>query len=146
MKLQDQVCTLEQAKRLKELGVSQHSEFYFRSKNVWHFSEVTDWPNQEQLSDLIESGAEAGIIFSAYTVAELGEMLPDYLTVDSYRMHPRFYKQEQNNSPALWTATYGNSEDKDVPDFYFNNEAHCRAALLIWLIESNLTTIEQINK
>lgn len=135
MKIENQVCTLEQAKRLKELGVLQDG-----SLAVWFISSVGPFIqfrlNEETLPQE----------YAAYTVAELGEMLPDYITVDSYRMHPRFFKQEQNNSPALWTGTYGKTVDEDVPDFDFHNEAQLRAAMLIHLIENKLVSVDQINK
>lgn len=76
MELKDQVCTLEQAKRLKELQIKADAQFYWRGEHVWHFNEVTDWPNQEQLHNLIASGDEAHHIYPAYTASELGEMLP----------------------------------------------------------------------
>lgn len=136
MKIEQQVCTLDQAKKLKELGVTQESEFYFRSENVWHFREVTDWPNQEQLSDLIESGAEKGLIFSAFTVAELGEMLPPgYDTMKLTGDYP---------SENVWVGY--DDRGADFPDHNeYKQEAECRAAMLIHLIENNLLKVEDIN-
>lgn len=66
MKLEDQVCSLELAKRLKKLGVNQDSLFYWLKADepyVWYNGvnypmEVTKW------------------CFSAFTVAELFESLP----------------------------------------------------------------------
>lgn len=76
MELKDQVAPLEMAKRLKELGVKADAQFYWRGDHIWHFNEVTSWPEQEQFHDLIQSGDEAHHIFPAYTASELGEMLP----------------------------------------------------------------------
>lgn len=60
MKIEDQVCSLEQAKRLKELGVKQDSFFYF-----------------EVFTGLIVTGGDfmGDPISSAFTVGELGVML-----------------------------------------------------------------------
>lgn len=131
MKLENQVCTLEQAKKLKELGIDQETEFYFRMGKIWHFREVTDWPNQEQLYDLIQSGAEGERIFAAYTVAELGEMLPIGFYSVACADHSDWLCDNQNYA----TANIGASK----------NEAECRAAMLIHLIESKLITVEEIN-
>lgn len=67
MKIEDQVCSLELAKRLKELGVKQEGLFKWASndnKVTFHI-----WPNPQ-----LYAGD-----FIAFTVAELGEMLPSYL-------------------------------------------------------------------
>lgn len=70
MKLEDQVCSLELAKRLKKLGVKQKSYFWW------------NWPPQEDiLAPYLCSGEDCTTVnswkrVSAFTVAELGEMLP----------------------------------------------------------------------
>lgn len=137
MKIENQVCTLEQAKKLKELGVIQEeSQFYYRGQNVWHHNEVTDWPNQEQFYDLFGSGAEAGQIFAAFTVAELGQMLP--AGYDTMAGTVTLTKREW-----LGYDLYG----KYIPsEKAYDTEAQCRAAMLIYLIESKLTTPEETNK
>lgn len=62
MKLESQVCSLELAKRLKELGVDQES--------LWYWNEYSD------LNCVLVSPADKlGENFAAFTVAELGEML-----------------------------------------------------------------------
>jgi hypothetical protein len=135
MKIENQVCSLEQAIKFKQLGVHQGSFFAY----------ISEGELLSKHSPNLDLMAIATDFTAAYTVAELGEMLPDYLVIDSYRMHPRFHKQEQHNSPALWTARYGKPEDLDIPDFDAKNEAQCRAAMLIHLLESGLTTPTEIN-
>lgn len=164
MKLQDQVISFEQAKRLKELGVRAETfwewlecaEFDEDGSKVikWHpvlfynheldmFSAPGDYSHlMNDDGDFHETKGNA----PAFTVAELGEMLPEYLSIDSYRMHVHSYKQEQNNSPALWTITMGKSSDKEVPDFDSHKEAEARAAMLIYLLENKLTTASECNK
>lgn len=140
MKLQDQVCTLEQAKRLKELGIEYDAYFYH---------DVHDGMGGEQKkgeSSIRDHLQRSSMSYPAFTAAELGVMLPEYLSIDSYRMHVHSYKQEQNNSPALWTITMGKSSDKEVPDFDSHKEAQARAAMLIYLLENKLTTAEECNK
>lgn len=61
MNLSDQVCSLEYARRLKELGVKQHGYFSFFRIDEEYF---------------IADNAFDDFIASAFTVAELGELLP----------------------------------------------------------------------
>ena len=64
MKLKDQVVSVELAKRLKGFGIKQRSCFYYFKEQAM---------NQFELSDSRYHNSE---IYSAFTVAELGEMLP----------------------------------------------------------------------
>jgi hypothetical protein len=134
MKIEDQVCGLELAKKLKELGVKQESIF------LW----VKDKPTKEYhlwSSDVYAIGGAfptkdlAGAdIVSAFTAAELGEMLPWGLYMD----------EEGQNGEAL--TMYKDSAYQW--NFYprhgkfhkiFNcTEAEARAKMFIYLIEHGL--------
>jgi hypothetical protein len=64
--LEKQVCSLDLAKRLKELGVKQESLFYWCKEN-----------KENPRFFIAEGYQEEDLrICSAFTVAELGEMLP----------------------------------------------------------------------
>ena len=63
MKLENQVCSLELSKRLKELGVKQDSLWGYLDHGDLNFYPVLN-------SELIYLKAE----YSAFTVAELGEL------------------------------------------------------------------------
>ena len=76
MKLEDQVVSLDLAKRLKELGVKQESLFYWKTdatgvnkNSSIGFTELIYKFSPFNPQNLWER-------FSAFTVAELGEMLP----------------------------------------------------------------------
>jgi hypothetical protein len=74
MEVEKQVCNLELAKRLKKLGVKQESAFWWEQikvagKNEWH----KDWT---LAFNSYSKPYDATHIVSAFTVAELGEMLP----------------------------------------------------------------------
>ena len=67
MKLEDQVCSLELAQKLKAMGVKQESHFYWVNRRgdgacLVCEEESMNWANPE--------------MWSAFTVAELGEMIP----------------------------------------------------------------------
>jgi hypothetical protein len=132
MNLKDQCCTLSQAKRLKELGVTAKSIF---SWNGYSYPDYAVGYTEDLKDDE----------YNAYTVAELGVMLPDFLVFDNYRCHFHSYKQEQHKSPALWTCTYGKSTDREVNDFDSHIEAQARASLLIHLLERELIPPSEVN-
>lgn len=92
--------------------------------------EVTDWPNQEQLCDLIQSGDEEESIFSAFTVGELGVMLPD--NCESRKCYLLFIAEEEITADRF--------------SIYVDTEAKARAALLIHLLERQIITPEQVNQ
>lgn len=74
MKLEDQVCSLELAKRLKEFGVKQESAFYWTNVH-WEKGREPRWAliSSELINGERWRTPKNG--FSAFTVAELGEML-----------------------------------------------------------------------
>ena len=69
MKIYDQVVSLEPAKQMREMGAEQNSIFFW---NEWY----TDDERDETYFVSCDHEAQAHTIASAYTVAELGEMLP----------------------------------------------------------------------
>ena len=117
MKLQEQCCTLEQGKRLQELGVKAEATF-------WHM------PEKSHLhKEYIRYGWHSDAIAPAYTVAELGTML----SVDCYshkdygicspEARPMFVARTQNH---CWLQHTENAP----------TEAQARAAMLIYLLEN----------
>ena len=66
MDIKEQVCSLEPARELKRLGVKQES--------YWAWVIDNDGVCELKPTDTVEVGYEA---YAAFTVAELGEMLPD---------------------------------------------------------------------
>lgn len=80
MELSKQVISLDIAKRLKELGVKQESLFYWRYA-VYGITEASRRTiNQPPVWEICDGQTKAwyenDTYFSAYSVAELGEMLP----------------------------------------------------------------------
>lgn len=153
MKLENQLILIDQAKKLKELGVAQlgvfswlyspSNEHYVISHQPVEALELLAQSNRKsrEWQERIEKG-----IFSAFTCAELGIMLPDYITVDFYRMHMHEIKQDQNSKPAIFSVTIGKFEDHDVPTFTSECETFARCNLLIHLIENKFITVEEVNK
>ena len=94
MKLEQQVCSLELAQKLKELGVKQESLFYWTYSNM--FGNITFYlqyfPEIEGGYDGLENDV------SAFTVAELGEMLPEGIT--THKLSPE--EQKHLNKKTWW--------------------------------------------
>ena len=113
MKLSEQVCALEQAKKLYALGVERRSLFY-------HFN------------GRIENEAFGSEYYCAFTVAELGEMLPDIC-----------HTMKANNS---WACFYRDTIKNKYKIELGPTEAEARAAMLIYLLENSLVTPAEINQ
>jgi hypothetical protein len=74
--LEQQVCSRELAQRLAELGVRQESVFWWVDRKV-------PYTGGRALHAQLQGGV------AAFTVAELGEMLPDDITIPSKNGKPR---------------------------------------------------------
>ena len=117
MKLTDQVISLEHAQRLKELGVEQESLWYhFLIHNNWHVMEK----RMPAFRNIVPNKQ-----ISAFTVAELGEMLPD--SASSYKDDCEF--KWLCDVVDIGGRGYRTHSGADT-------EANARAKALIWLIEN----------
>ena len=120
-----QVTPLEQSKRLKELGVKQESLFewaYYPSVR----SQILSYRGS-MLTPLGEP------IAAAFTVAELGVMLPT---------HDECYLSEYDPTKTDGKSWYSICNTKII---YSDTEASVRAVMLIYLLENNLITVEEVN-
>jgi hypothetical protein len=88
MKLEEQVCSLEISKKLKELGVMQESLFYYdyaphigkKNKNL-NEPILSFWGNVPWEDQFHNRIYDKESFISAFTVSELGEMLPSTYTM-----------------------------------------------------------------
>jgi hypothetical protein len=126
MRLEDQVCSLELAKRLKVLGVSAPSLFAWSKEGEIENSSFHPQPEEK-------NGYDNRI--AAFTVAELGEMLPDHFDKDHWQYDLSCWKEEDG-----WRIHYGR-----VGMLYHQieepTEADARAKMLIYLIEEKLIAL-----
>lgn len=115
MNVENQVCSLELAKRLKEIGIKQISIF------CWSETKTVPYGTDYRLYYKGLNAEGNFLDYSAFTVAELGNLLPfyDYEIIKSLRFiefrceHFQIYFRE-------------------------DNEANARAHMLIYIIESKL--------
>ena len=128
MKLENQVCSITQAKRLKELGIIQESFFsYFKctshagicnsdmsTRHVWILTGNPYYTEDIELT-------------AAFTVAELGAMLST--------MTCNLRKSDNGDYWYAYLDTYQQ----------FKTEAEGRAALLIFRLERKAITVDEVN-
>lgn len=132
MKLKDQVVNLDLAKRLQKLCVKQESLFY------WHCGVIDTVHLADRLHDIQKD-------YSAFTVAELGMLLPYSVhgksTSDGeYRIEVKKNSSEQNH----WISYLISDKNRHTPIFISNSEANGRAATLIYLLENGLMKNENV--
>lgn len=131
MNIQQQVCSLELAKKLKELGENQQSHWYWCKCNNPDFGQIGEWL-------LIQHYSVNWNEYAAFTVAELGERMPFPVLYHEKRC---FISSERTNSDDVlgekWEcgifAMYKGTPLKYV---FADTEANARAKMLIWLIEN----------
>ncbi len=141
MNLEQQITSLEISKRLKELGVKQEALFVhtnFMSMNGYrvildHFSDKSPRSDQKGVD-----------FFSAYTVAELGEMLPRSLDYKCSEIGERILVLSSGKTLFKngWYVMYSDPHPANKNPIHSfgseNNEADARAKALIYLLENNL--------
>lgn len=140
MKPEQQVCTLEQGRRLKELGITGCSLFYWVDLTAYGKKMA---PNGYEIMPHDEATHESkgccftdfDTTFNAFIVSELGQMCNSETctmrTGTEMSEYANWEWQHQGNDQALGL---------------FNTEAEARAALLIHLLETNHLTAEEANK
>lgn len=159
MNIEKQVCSLDLAKRLKKLGVKQESHFFWwatgysgeggllgskRDAERHEANEAADAPGANSCYDPV----------SAFTSAELGELLPTEINVPLKSGRPR--AGNHRITYAIWPSSYEGSYQKpsnvrrfkcglnhNSAMFYHNEiddrcEANARAKMLIYLLENEL--------
>lgn len=124
MNIEQQVVSLDLAKRLKELNVKQESLFWW---SICHDCEK-EYPEGSVKWDL-SFDKQHGENISAFTVAELGEMLPD--RAYSFR----------GDYEHKWECTIDLLGDEYYTTSGGDTEADARAKLLIYLLENGLMEV-----
>lgn len=124
MKMEDQVCTLGQAMKLKKAGVEQRSYFsyHFKTYQLMIATLSLEIPQHWQNN------------LAAFTSAELGKMLPPY-TITKY-----------TDRIEKWSAIHYFNGEEIVEDA--ETEAQARAELLLRLLSNPkyLYTLEEVNE
>lgn len=117
MNIESQVCSLELAKKLRELGVKQESYLYWKLDPFGG----SDEPYLVAYNSRYMTSA-GEIIASAFTVAELGEMLPSY--TKTWRWHDL-----DKGGREYWNC----ESEKHHAQENAATEADARAKMLVYL-------------
>jgi len=147
--LNQQTSSLEYSKKLRELDVPQNSQF------AWGLTKTTGgWILLYELNNgwVSKSGKwyardefefdGSDYFYSAYTVGELGEMLPNpilgtqyyFQEIMGYFLDHRTYCVQYTNMGEVLHMTMGDTE------------ADARAKMLIWLIEKEHLDVTNLKK
>ncbi len=144
MKVEDQVCTIEQAKRFVELGIRLQT--YFQ----WEVPDNADRSESETCALSITSSAMKKNIntYPAPSAAELGELLPAVVSLEEEDL---FIQGSLGNRRGefhyIWfQSSLDNVEWELFPAIEKDTEAEARAEALIWLIENEFVKIEDLEK
>lgn len=129
MKLEQQVCSLDLAKRLKELGVRQESAFYWEQHWTEERGVMAVYLVQKKRYNTADcTGVK---YFSAFTVAELGEMLPSFGS--SFRDGGQWHCAN-----AVLEIEHPSDLKEGELHFQADTEADARAKMFIYLIEKGM--------
>lgn len=150
MKIQDMVCTLEQAKELKELGIEQVGVFswaYDITNEQWDISHRS----VESLLLTKDSNSQmaAAVVgyYSAFTTYELLAMLPDKLKLFS---SANYELQLARHEKSFTCGYYRFNEGmEDIDDLFIESgdtPAQAVAKCLIYGLHTKKFTADEANK
>lgn len=131
MKLEEQVTSLKLSKKLKELGVKQESLFAWANVNQggknWKMEVIKN--DFQALNEFV----------SAFTVAELGEMLPGEIKTKAFGCgHTNWMIQCGWTVLEHYLTYHCMNCQEEIESFEDKNEADVRAKMLIYLLENKL--------
>jgi len=136
MKLEDQVCSLELAIKLKSLGVEQSSLWYW-VKDSWLKEFKLIYTKSGDILPITIYDEE----YSAFTVAELGGGLPKAIDVRDITKLCGLYELEITKDwTGNWFVRYA-TRDYLYWQCAGSTEANARALMRIYLIENGLVKI-----
>ncbi len=136
--MNNHVCKLCHAMKLKKLGVKQESIFWWIDKLTCDY-EWDKWfiVNTETKNELIEAYESTNApleYYSAFLPSELGDMLPEIQSINEVNYW--LWCGKMNNQ---WEVSYLSAlDDKAFKNFEADSEANARAKMLEFLIENKL--------
>ena len=131
MELEQQVCSLDLAKKLKELGCKQESYWYWWRPN--HTTENWELTHLKHTAQFAKGNTCVETVrnISAFTTSELGEMLPrEKIAWQGTTISGKYRLDEQDGGHT-------------GACFIEDTEANARAKCLIWLIEEGHTDVRR---
>lgn len=139
MNLEQQVCSLDLARRLKHFGVKKQSLFaWYHDREHFSGDELVHASNLRVEINVGESDLSYPVecLAPAFTVAELGEMLPDYIKEGQVG----HLQQRSSKLGTGWCVEYVNRDEYALRQDA-EVEADARAKMLVYLLENKLVTL-----
>lgn len=139
MKLENQVVSLYLSKRLKKLGV--------KSKSYFRWETYQDPRTNRYKKHIVQDGGHTfGEIYPAYTVAELGDMIPMYINGRYVHIPEKGARNIYDSKPPekkdiVWSFQPVGQDYIQQSD----TEADARAETLIYLLDKGIISLSQIN-
>jgi hypothetical protein len=157
MKLENQVCNIEQSKKLKELLKNYETNFFWvelpEGNHLATKKNVDDNLSFDRSmgDNMVAVGriAEAWkSIHPTFTGTELGNMLPPCI---QDKVHIPGYLHQIRDTKEFYLEYITNIKDAPENNYRYTilkgvNEADARAKMLIYLLENNLVDVEACNK
>ncbi|MBU2513458.1 hypothetical protein KJ966_19120 [bacterium] len=144
MKIENQVCSVDQAKRLVELGIRLQTFFQWElpvntkrsDPDVFSLSVVSSIPGKKVIS------------YPAPSVAELGELLPTVISLEEEDLFIQgSLGKRRGEFHYIWfQSSLDNVEWELFPAIEKDTEAEARAEALIWLIENDYVKLEDLRE
>lgn len=133
MELEKQLVSFENAKRLKELHVDTETEFLWASHVRGEiFIQCSPKDEISKSTSILFNFPNLYTTYPAFTVAELGEMLPKYI------FSAKLGNIKEWTCGAWSAGAPGSKQQERLPLIYGDTEADARATMLIYLVENNL--------
>lgn len=143
MKLEDQLCSIELAIKLRDIGIKQEGLCYYIKVLEKYMINEKGIRSHEEYKWKIghPNGYEESFDHCcAFTASEVGELLPDKLPCKSATADEFNYISQKGN--GMYGVAYFNGRYSN-PQFTDSNEANARALMLIHLIENDLLKLEK---
>lgn len=146
--LEKQCASLEPSIKLRNLGVRQKSCFAWMNDTEKVGSYLDDVELFATMGIELMRGGKA---VSAFTVAELGEMLPEREEKDFRVSFINIHKNKKESGTEQWTVKFvwrvvGTSPANDARYItYGDNLADAMAKMLIYLLENKIIEVDIIN-
>lgn len=135
--LEQQTTTLETSRRLKELGVTQSSLFYWRVGGAFGEPQTTVLVPESDMYVLKTANGAYNYI-SAYTASEVGMWLPEYIGDDPEEQYALIICKGDHGGWAVvykWDNIIECMEEHD-------SLSEAMGLMLIYLLENKIVSIE----
>lgn len=149
MELKKQCISLNQSKRLKELGIEQNSIFMWvhsKTPNIVSSNNgIHLFVSAKDIIDDNDGDKFDSEMCSAFLVSEIGAMLPpEMIKIEGKN---RFICSYKGVTGEVYFCDYSNGRDGKYFHLHQGDtEAEARAAMLIYLLENNIITPADCNK